>query len=156
MKVMAIFIFSVMVPGALFFVPAGRFDYMHGWIWCSGYGDCVDCCNGIRCEAHSIVNSAANEGCGRYTSLGSPFVIVLELLFVAILVVGDWMQAAMAGLHRRFGFRVWDSFSWSIQRPDLYFSRTSWKLIHLSFAILPTYSLRRLPEEYLPGACGSL
>jgi len=88
MKVIAIFSISVLLLGAMIFIPAGRLDYMPGWI-----------CLTVMVAGFSAVTAYVAK---RTPSLirrrmkagpGTPvwdrvLVIVLQLLFVAILVVG--------------------------------------------------------------------
>jgi protein-S-isoprenylcysteine O-methyltransferase Ste14 len=107
MKVVAIFILSVLLLGAMIFIPAGRLDYTQGWI-----------CLALMVIGFSAVTAYVAK---RTPSLirrrmkagpGTPvwdrlFVIALQFLFVGILVVGGldagryhsssippWLQAA--------------------------------------------------------------
>jgi len=107
MKVIAIFILSVLLLGAMIFIPAGRLDYTQGWI-----------CLALMVIGFSAVTAYVSN---RTPSLirrrmkagaGTPvwdrlFVIAVQFLFVGILVAGaldagryrwsslpPWLQAA--------------------------------------------------------------
>jgi protein-S-isoprenylcysteine O-methyltransferase Ste14 len=103
MKVVAIFSFSVLVLGAMIFIPAGRLDYMPGWICLavmvigfSGVTAYVAKCT------PSLIRRRMKAGAGTPV-WDRVLVITLQLLFVAILVVGG----LDAGRYRWTSLPLW-------------------------------------------------
>ena len=107
MKVSAIFIFSVLLLGAMIFIPAGRRDYTPGWICLAAM---VIGFSGVTAyvakRTPSLIRRRMKAGAGTPV-WDRVFVIVLQFFFVAILVVGGldagrygwtslplWLQAA--------------------------------------------------------------
>jgi protein-S-isoprenylcysteine O-methyltransferase Ste14 len=107
MKVITIFIFSVLILGALIFVPAGRLDYIPGWtclaVMVIGFSAVTAY---VAKRTPSLIRRRMKPGAGTPV-WDRVFVVILQLLFVAILVVGGldagrygwtslplWLQAA--------------------------------------------------------------
>jgi protein-S-isoprenylcysteine O-methyltransferase Ste14 len=107
MKVTAIFLFSVLLLGATIFIPAGRLDYTPGWICLSlmviGFSAVTAY---VAKRTPSLIRRRMKAGAGT-PIWDRVFVIAVQLLFVAILVVGGldagryhwtslplWLQAA--------------------------------------------------------------
>jgi protein-S-isoprenylcysteine O-methyltransferase Ste14 len=107
MKVVAIFILSVLLLGAMIFIPAGRLDYTEGWICLAlmviGFSAVTAY---VAKRTPSLIRRRMKAGAG--TPLWDRlFVIAVQFLFVGILVVGGldagryhwssippWLQAA--------------------------------------------------------------
>jgi protein-S-isoprenylcysteine O-methyltransferase Ste14 len=88
MKVIIISIFSVLVLAAMIFVPAGRLDYTQGWVCLT-----VMVIGFSAVSAYVAKRSPSMIGRRMKAGAGTPawdlvFVAILQLLFVAILVVG--------------------------------------------------------------------
>jgi protein-S-isoprenylcysteine O-methyltransferase Ste14 len=89
MKVIAIFLFGVLILGAMIFIPAGRLDFTPGWICLSvmviGFSVVTAY---VAKRTPSLIRRRMQAGAGtpRWDLL---FVITLQFLFVGILVVGS-------------------------------------------------------------------
>jgi protein-S-isoprenylcysteine O-methyltransferase Ste14 len=107
MKVIAIFIFSVLLLGAMIFIPAGRLDYTPGWIclivMVIGFSAVTAY---VAKRTPSLIRRRMRAGAGTPV-WDRVFVMVVQFLFVGILVVGGldagryswtslplWLQAA--------------------------------------------------------------
>src|SRR5262245_28942194 len=88
MKVIAIFTFSVLLLWAMVFIPAGRLDYTPGWICLAvmviGFSGITAY---VAKRTPSLIRRRMKAGSGTPV-WDRVLVIVLQLLFVAILVVG--------------------------------------------------------------------
>src|SRR5262245_53501001 len=88
MKIVAIFIFSLLILGALIFVPAGRLDYTPGWtcllVMVIGFSSVTAY---VAKRTPSLIRRRMKPGAGT-PAWDRVFVAILQLLFVAILVVG--------------------------------------------------------------------
>lgn len=111
MKVAAIFIVSVLLLGAMIFVPAGRLDYVPGWICLSVMVIGFSAVSAyVAKRTPSLIQRRMKAG------VGTPvwdrvFVIIVQFLFVAILVVGG----LDAGRYR------WTSLALSLEVTGLIF-----------------------------------
>jgi len=103
MKVTAIFLFSVLLLGAMIFIPAGRLDYTPGWICLSvmviGFSAVTAY---VAKRTPSLIRRRMRAGAGTPT-WDRVFVITLQFLFVAILVVGG----VDAGRYRSTSLPLW-------------------------------------------------
>jgi len=108
MKVLAIFIVSVLLLGAMVFIPAGRLNYTQGWICLAvmviGFSAVTAY---VAKRTPSLIRRRMRAGAGT-PFWDRLFVIALQLLFVAILVVG--------GLDARYG---WSSLPLWLQAAGL-------------------------------------
>src|SRR5262245_26018015 len=107
MKVIAIFMFSVLLLGAMIFIPAGRLDYKPGWVCLAGMAIGFSAVTAyVAKRTPSLIRRRMKAGAGT-PIWDCLLVIALQFLFVAILVVGGldagryrwtslplWLQAA--------------------------------------------------------------
>ena len=103
MKVIAIFSFSVLVLWALIFIPAGRLDYIPGWICLAvmviGFSGVTA---HVAKRTPSLIRRRMKAGAG--TPLWDRVLVsIFQVLFVAILVVG----ALDAGRYRWTSLPLW-------------------------------------------------
>jgi protein-S-isoprenylcysteine O-methyltransferase Ste14 len=88
MKVIAVFLFSVLLLAALIFIPAGRLNYVPGWICLAvmviGFSAVTAY---VARRTPSLIRRRMKAGAGT-PGWDRAFVIIVQLLFVAILVVG--------------------------------------------------------------------
>src|SRR5262249_46371186 len=103
MKVIAIFLFSVLLLGALIFVPAGRLDYIPGWICLASMVIGFSAVTAFVAKRTPSLIRRRMEGGAGTPGWDRAFVIIIQLLFVAILIVGG----LDAGRHRWTSFPIW-------------------------------------------------
>ena len=103
MKVIAIFSFSVLVLWALIFIPAGRLDYIPGWICLAvmviGFSGVTA---HVAKRTPSLIRRRMKAGAGTPV-WDRVLVSIFQVLFVAILVVG----ALDAGRYRWTSLPLW-------------------------------------------------
>jgi protein-S-isoprenylcysteine O-methyltransferase Ste14 len=88
MRVAVIFLFSVLLLGALLFVPAGRLDWTAGWVCLAAMVICFSAVTAYVAKRNpSLIRRRMKAGKG--TPLWDQLLVVLfQLLFMAILIVG--------------------------------------------------------------------